>query len=78
MPCKIKVSNTSEVTLEFKERNGELLLHIYKTFSSERGVGIDKESALVFNADQATQLNAIVQMIDSGNYAIKEYGKLHK
>jgi|GEM_PF-2718376 len=78
MPCKIKVSNTSEVTLEFKERNGELLLHMYKTVSCERGTSIEKESALVFNADQAKHLNTIIQTIDSGNYAIKEYGKLHK
>ena len=78
MVCKIKTSNTSEVILEFKERNDELLLHIYKTISSERGVGVDKESALVFNLDQAKQLNAIVQTIDSGNYHIKEYGKVHK
>lgn len=59
---KIQTSENNHVALEVKEHKGELCLCIAKG-----------GSLLIFNHQQTHQLNAIVQSIDAGNYALKEY-----
>lgn len=59
---KIQTSENNHVALEVKEYKGERLLAISKG-----------TSILTFNQEQTKQLNAIVQSIDGGNYALKEY-----
>jgi len=45
----------------------------------ERCLCISKDaSLLIFNHAETTQLNAIVQSIDGGNFALKEYGIVKK
>lgn len=75
---KIKVSDSSDITLEVKERKGELWFSIFKGVFSDRFVGIAKDSALAFNLEQAEGLNTIIQTIDAGKYDIREYGELQK
>ena len=64
---KIQTSESTQVTLEVKEQKGELCLCIAKG-----------GSLLIFNQQQTHQLNAIVQSIDAGKYALKEYWSFKK
>ena len=64
---KIQTSENNFLSLEVKEQKGEWCLCIHKG-----------ASLLIFNQQQTHQLNAIVQSIDAGNYALKEYGSFKK
>jgi hypothetical protein len=64
---KIQTVGASYVSLEVK------------TVKWERCVCISKDaSLLIFNHAQTIQLNAIVQSVDGGNYALKEYWAVKK
>ena len=67
MVHKIQTAPNTWVSLEVKDRKSERCLVISKG-----------ASILVFNHQQTSQLNAIVQAIDSGNFALKEYGVVKK
>jgi hypothetical protein len=64
---KIQTSEGNHVALEVKDQKSERCLCISKG-----------GSLLIFNQQQTHQLNAIVQSIDAGNYALKEYGSFKK
>ena len=64
---KIQTSENNYLSLEVKEQKGELYLHISKG-----------TSMLIFNIQESKAINTIVQSIDAGNYALKEYGSFKK
>ncbi|MFA7298504.1 MAG: hypothetical protein WC010_02555 [Candidatus Absconditabacterales bacterium] len=50
-----------------------------KTVKGERCLCISKDASLLtFNHAETKQLNAIIQSVDAGNYALKEYGIVKK
>lgn len=64
---KIQTGENSYLSLEVTQQKSELVVRIAKG-----------TSLLTFNQQETIQLNAIVQSIDVGNYALKEYGSIKK
>jgi hypothetical protein len=64
---KIQTGENNYLSLEVTQQKSELVVRIAKG-----------TSLLTFNQQETIQLNAIVQSIDVGNYALKEYGSIKK
>jgi len=64
---KIQTSGASYISLEVR------------TVKWERCLCISKDASLLtFNYDQTKQLNTIIQSIDGGSHALKEYGSVRR